>query len=81
MTEERLKDGFLEALSILHENRETLLNDIRDVKHDLENCTEVNAKITETAQEMEVIAGLIQKAIEGQCRSCAGSGRIQPAVQ
>lgn len=64
MTEERLKDGFLEALSILHENRETLLNDIRDVKHDLENCTEVNAKITETAQEMEVIAGLIQKAIE-----------------
>ncbi len=64
VTEERLKDGFLEALSILHENRETLLNDIRDVKHDLENCTEVNAKITETAQEMEVIAGLIQKAIE-----------------
>ena len=64
LTEERLKDGFLEALSILHENRETLLNDIRDVKHDLENCTEVNAKITETAHEMEVIAGLIQKAIE-----------------
>ena len=64
VTEERLKDGFLEALSILHENRETLLNDIRDVKHDLENCTEVNAKITETAHEMEVIAGLIQKAIE-----------------
>lgn len=64
VTEERLKDGFLEALSILHENRETLLNDIRDVKHDLEDCTEVNAKITETAHEMEVIAGLIQKSIE-----------------
>lgn len=64
MTEERLKDGFLEALSILHENRETLLNDIRDVKHDLENCTEVDEKITETSGEMEVIAGMIQKAIE-----------------
>ena len=64
VTEERLKDGFLEALSILHENREVLLEDIRLVKHDLENCTEVNGKITETTREMEVIAGLIQKAIE-----------------
>ena len=64
VTEERLKDGFLEALSILHENREALLEDIRVVKHDLENCTEVDGKITETSGEMEVIAGMIQKAIE-----------------
>jgi site-specific DNA recombinase len=64
VTEERLKDGFLEALSILHENRDTLLDDIRLVKHDLENCDELNAKISETTGEMEVVAGLIQKAIE-----------------
>ena len=64
VTEERLKDGFLEALSILHENRDALLDDIRLVKHDLENCDELNAKISETTGEMEVVAGLIQKAIE-----------------
>ena len=64
MTEERLKDGFLEALSILHENREALLDDIRLVMEDIGNCTAVNAKIEETTREMEVLAGLIQKAIE-----------------
>ena len=64
VTEERLKNGFIEALSILHKNREALLEDIRLVKLDLENCTEVNARIMQTTNEIEVITGLIQKIIE-----------------
>jgi len=64
LTEERLKNGFLEALSILHENRDALLEDIRLVKYDLENCTEVDEKIAETSREIEVLTGLIQKAID-----------------
>ena len=69
ITEERLKDGFLEAVSILIQDREQLLEDGRLIMQELSDCTEVDAKITETTREMEVIAGLIQKAIEDNaCR-------------
>ena len=55
---------FLEALSSLMENRDSLIDDCRAVMHVLGDCTAINREMDETRNEMEVITGLIQRLID-----------------
>lgn len=51
------------ALSKLMVNRETLLEDGRFIRHELMDTAAIDAECEELLQEMEVVAGLIQKYV------------------
>ncbi len=63
LTEDALKEYTRHALSFLIENREALIEDGRLVKQALSNHTEIDAELRAVAEEMEVVAGLIEKSI------------------
>ncbi len=52
--EQRIKELFLEALGILMEDRETVIAD----------CSRIDGEAEETRNEMEVVAGMIQRLVE-----------------
>lgn len=55
---------FLEALSSLMENRDSLIDDCRAVMHVLGDCKAIDREMEEVRSEMEVTTGLIQKLID-----------------
>lgn len=63
LTEDALKESTRQALSFLIENREALIEDGRLVKAALTDHTEIDAELRAVAEEMEVVAGLIEKSI------------------
>ena len=63
LTEDALKEYTRQALSFLIENREALIEDGRLVKQALSDHTEIDAELRAIAEEMEVVAGLIEKSI------------------
>ena len=63
LTEEALKEYTRQALSFLIENRETLIEDGRLVKQALSDHTEIDVELRAIVEEMEVVAGLIEKSI------------------
>ena len=62
--EQRIQELFLEALSSLMENRDSLIDDCRAVMHVLGDCEAINREMEEVRSEMEVTTGLIQKLID-----------------
>ena len=63
LTEDALKEYARQALSFLIENREALIEDGRLVKQALSDHTEIDAELRAIVEEMEVVAGLIEKSI------------------
>ena len=63
LTEDALKEYTRQALSFLIENREALIEDGRLVKAALSDHTEIDAELRAITEEMEVVAGLIEKSI------------------
>ena len=55
---------FLEALSSLMENRDSLIDDCRAVMHVLGDCKAIDREMDEVRSEMEVTTGLIQRLID-----------------
>lgn len=62
--EQRIQELFLEALSSLMENRDSLIDDCRAVMHVLGDCKAIDREMEEVRSEMEVTTGLIQKLID-----------------
>ena len=62
--EQRIKELFLEALGILMADRETVIADCRAVMEALADCGSIDAEMEAVSDEMEVIAGLIQKLVD-----------------
>ena len=62
--EQRIQELFLEALSSLMENRDSLIDDCRAVMHVLGDCKAIDREMDEVRNEMEVTTGLIQKLID-----------------
>lgn len=63
LTEDALKEYTRQALSFLIENREALIEDGRLVKAALSDHIEIDAELRAITEEMEVVAGLIEKSI------------------
>ena len=63
MTEDALKEYTRQALSFLIQNREALIEDGRLIKQALSDHTEIDTELRAVAEEMEVVAGLIEKSI------------------
>ena len=63
LTEDALKEYTRQALSFLIENREALIEDGRLIKQALSDHTEIDTELRAVAEEMEVVAGLIEKSI------------------
>ncbi len=61
--EDDIKELFVVALSKLMVNREALLEDGRLIRHELMDTSAIDAECEELLQEMEVVAGLIQKCV------------------
>lgn len=61
--EEDIKELFVVALSKLLVDREALLEDGRLIRHELMDTAAIDAECEELLQEMDVVAGLIQKCI------------------
>lgn len=62
--EQRIQELFLEALSSLMENRDSLIDDCRAVMHVLGDCKAIDREMEAVRSEMEVTTGLIQKLID-----------------
>ncbi len=63
LIEDALKEYTRQALSFLIENREALIEDGRLVKQALSDHTEIDTELRRIAEEMEIVAGLIEKSI------------------
>lgn len=61
--EDDIKELFVVALSKLMVNREALLEDGRLIRHELLDTAAIDTECEELLQEMDVVAGLIQKCI------------------
>ena len=62
--EQRIKELFLEALGILMEDRETTIADCRAVMEALTDCSRIDGEAEEASNEMEVVAGMIQRLVD-----------------
>ena len=63
LTEDQIKDAFREAVSKLITDRTALLEDGLLLKEALTDCSGIDKKLTETEQEMAVVAGLIDSCV------------------
>lgn len=63
VTEDEVKEKFLEAFNSIFEYREELITNCRLAQKSLCDCTELDAKLTELHQEIEVVAEISRKAI------------------
>ena len=61
--EDDIKQMFLQALSQLLANRDTLIEDGRLVRQTLLDFTAIDAEITTLTEEMDVVSGLVQKCV------------------
>ena len=61
--EDDIKELFVVALSKLMVNREALLEDGRLIRHELMDTAAIDTECEELLQEMDVVAGLIQKCV------------------
>ena len=61
--EDDIKELFIVALSKLLTDREALLEDGRLIRHELLDTAAIDTECEELLQEMDVVAGLIQKCI------------------
>ena len=63
LTEDQIKDAFIQALSTLITDRENLIEDGRLIMTALTDCTDTDKKLLDVSQELEIVAGLIDKCV------------------
>ncbi len=64
LTEEAIKEKFIQAYNQLIPDRERLIEDCRVMRDALCDCTEIDAEIESILQEAEVLAEMIQRAVD-----------------
>ena len=69
LTEDAIKEKFIEAFNRLIPDREQLIRDCRVIQTELTDCTEIDREIDAAVQGTEVIAGLVQRCVEENSRS------------
>jgi site-specific DNA recombinase len=74
LTEEIIKEKFIEAFNRLIPDRERLIADCRVMQAALCDCTEVDAAIEEALQETEVLAEMVQRGVEENSRVAQDQG-------
>ena len=74
LTEDRIKEAFLEAVSALIMDREALLEDGRMIKKTLCDLTGIDEKLREVEQKMTVVAGLIDACVHENAVSAQDQG-------
>ena len=63
LTDEQIKEAFIQAVIILISDREALIEDGRLLKGALTDCSGIDEKLDGITQEMEVVASLIDKCV------------------
>ena len=69
LTEDTIKEKFLEAFNQLIPNRDRLIEDCRVMQTVLTDCSEIDAEIENMLGETEVIAGLVESCVNENSRS------------
>ena len=64
ITEDELKDAFIEAFNILFEGMDEVISNCEMIAERLSDCTTIDEQIYCLQQELEVIAEMIQKCIQ-----------------
>lgn len=64
LSEEKIKEAFIKAFNILFDNREEIINNCTTIVDMLTDCTEIESKIETLQQELDVIAGMVQKCVD-----------------
>lgn len=64
LSEEKIKEAFVKAFNILFDNREEIINNCTTIVDMLTDCTEIESKIETLQQELDVIAGMVQKCVD-----------------
>ncbi len=68
LTEEAIKEKFIQAYNQLIPDRERLIEDCRIMRDTLCDCTELNQEIDGALQETEVLAEMVQRGVEENSR-------------
>ena len=63
VTEDEIKDGFVRAVNMLIDDRDEILENARIIRATVDVTDRLSQEREEALQEMEVVAGLIDKAI------------------
>ena len=74
ISEDQIKDGFLEAFNQLIPDRERLLEDCRIMQETLTDTSELDSQIEKLDEEMEVVTELIRKCIEENSTKAQNQG-------
>lgn len=63
VTEDEIKDGFVRAVNMLHDDRDEVLKNAKLIKATVDVTDRLGQERAEVLQEMEIVAGLIEKCI------------------
>ena len=72
LSEEAIKEKFIEAYNQLIPDREGLITDCRMMQAMLTDCSEVDREIEAAVQETEVVAALVQKCVDENSQTALG---------
>ena len=64
LSEELIKDKFVEAFNILFQGKKVLIQKYKAIAEKYSDCTEIENQLTQLRQELEVIAEMIQKCVQ-----------------
>lgn len=64
LTEDAIKEKFIEAYNQLIPDREQLIEDCRVMQATLTDCTEIDKEIEQNMQEAEIVSGLVQRCVD-----------------
>jgi len=76
LTEDVIKDKFVKAYNQVMQEKERIVEDINDVIKLLSDTSELDAKIIELQNKMEVISGLVDKLIKENTRTTQDQARF-----
>ena len=69
LTEETIKDRFIDAVNAIVQDKEAILEDCRIMRDVASDCTEIDAELTALLEEIEVITELTRRCIEENSRT------------
>lgn len=69
LTEDAIKEKFIEAYNQLIPDRELLIEDCRIMQATLTDCSEIDSQIDAAMQESEVVAALVQRCVDDNSRN------------
>lgn len=69
LTEQQIKDAYCAALSRLLQDRDALIDDIRILKHQLTDCSDLDADISAVEMAITETAALVRRCVEANTQS------------